>query len=368
MWSLLAAAASNYVAQPGWPCDRIGGEAGRAPGFENPLQRWAFVPRAHIGPRPARARAEMAAGTSSRTVVFAALIGNLLVALTKFAAAGWTGSSAMVSEAVHSLVDTTNQVLLLYGIRRAARPADAQHPLGHGRELYFWSFIVAVLIFGLGAGISFYEGITHIQNPVTITDPVVNYVVLGLSAVFEGASWRVAAREFASQRGDAGYLEAAARSRDPTTFTVLFEDSAAMIGIAIAAVGTWLAVRFDAPVLDGVASIGIAAVLAATAIFLARETQGLLIGEPAREDVRQSIKRIAEQQLGVEAAFNLVTVHLAPDQIVVAIDLDFSDALPAREIERMVRALELRIKEQHPEVIAAFVKPKAADAAPAADK
>jgi cation diffusion facilitator family transporter len=271
----------------------------------------------------------MATGKSSNRVIYAALAGNFLVALTKFWAAAWTGSSAMLSEGVHSLVDTSNQGLLLYGIHRAARPPDAQHPLGHGRELYFWAFIVALLMFSLGAGISFYEGIAHIQHPVEIQDPMVNYIVLGLSAVFEGGSWLVAFREFETERGDFGYLEAATRSRDPTTFIVLFEDTAALAGIAIAFAGTFLAARLEMPILDGAASVGIGLVLAATAIFLARESKGLLIGEPARENVRRSLQAIAEEQLGVERAFNLVTIHMAPDQIVVAIDLDFADELSA---------------------------------------
>jgi cation diffusion facilitator family transporter len=309
----------------------------------------------------------MAAGKSSSIVIYAALIGNFMVAATKFAAAAWTGSSVMLSEGVHSLVDTSNQVLLLYGIRRAARPPDREHPLGHGRELYFWSFIVALLIFSLGAGISFYEGITHIQHPVVIADPIVSYVVLSLSAVFEGTSWMFAFREFETQRGDLGYLEAATRSRDPTTFIVLFEDTAALAGIAIAVAGTFLAVWLNAPALDGLASIGIGVVLAATAVFLARESKGLLLGEPARESVRQSLQKIAQDQLGVEKAFNLITVHMAPDQIVVAIDLEFEDELSAAQIERTVRALEKSMKHRHPEVIAVFMKPKAAGALARAD-
>jgi cation diffusion facilitator family transporter len=308
-------------------------------------------------------REAMAAGKSSNFVIYAALAGNLLVALTKFCAATWTGSSAMLSEGVHSLVDTTNQVLLLYGIRRAARPPDAEHPLGHGRELYFWSFIVALLIFSLGAGISVYEGITHIQHPVTITDPAVNFVVLGLSALFEGVSWMFAFRAFERRRGRFGYIEAATRSRDPTNFMVLFEDTAALTGIAIAFVGTLLAVWLDMPLFDGLASLGIGAVLAATAIFLARESKGLLIGEPARESVRRSLYEIAQQQPGVDKASNLITMHMAPDQVVVAMDLDFSDALSTADIERSVAALERRMKEVHPEVIAVFAKPKEVRAA-----
>lgn len=300
----------------------------------------------------------MAAGKSSNVVIYAALAGNLLVAITKFCAASWTGSSAMMSEGVHSLVDTTNQGLLLYGIRRAAKPPDAHHPLGYGRELYFWSFIVALLIFSTGAGVSVYEGIRHIQDPRVIVDPSINYAVLLLSAVFEGCSWAVAYREFNAERGTADILSAVRRSKDPTTFTVLFEDTAALIGIAIAFIGTLLADQLKLPLLDGMASIGIGVVLAVTAVFLARESKGLLIGEPARERVRQSIQRIAAEQLGVEKAFNLLTIHLAPEQIVVALDLDFDDRLSVGNIERTVRALEARIKDEHPEVVSVFVKPR----------
>src|ERR1051325_984041 len=173
----------------------------------------------------------MAAGSASRKVIYAALAGNLAIALTKFAAAAWTGSSAMLSEGVHSVVDTANQLLLLYGVSRSAKPRDEGHPLGYGRELYFWSFIVALLIFSLGAGVSFYEGIVHINAPVPITDPHVNYAVLGISFVFEGATFLIALKEFNKLRGSLGYLEAVTRSKDPPSFLVLLEDSAALIGI-----------------------------------------------------------------------------------------------------------------------------------------
>ncbi len=300
----------------------------------------------------------MAAGAASKKVIYAALAGNLLIAVTKFTAAGWTGSSAMLSEGVHSLVDTGNQALMLYGIHRAAKPADEQHPLGYGRELYFWCFIVALLIFSLGAGVSFYEGITHIQHPVVIVDPTVNYVVLALSFVFEAASWWIALREFDKHRGEMGYLEAATRSRDPTSFLVLFEDTAALIGIVIAFAGTLAAERLAMPELDGVASIGIGIVLAATAVFLARESKGLLIGEQAREPTRQSILKIAGEHHGVGSVGRLITVHLAPQQVVAIVDVDFADELSAAAVERAVSTLERQVKDKHPDVIALFINPK----------
>src|SRR5882724_632845 len=300
----------------------------------------------------------MAAGSASRKVIYAALAGNLLIALTKFAAAWWTGSSAMLSEGVHSVVDTSNQLLLLYGISRSSKPPDDDHPLGYGRELYFWSFIVALLIFSLGAGVSFYEGIAHIREPVRISDPYVNYIVLAASFVFEGATFWIALKEFNKVRGTLGYLEAVHLSKDPPSFLVLFEDSAALIGIAIAFCGTLAADRLAMPVLDGVASIGIGLVLAATAMFLARESKGLLIGEGARGRTMRSIRQIAAEQPGVERVNDLVTVHLAPDQVVAALSLEFKDELTTPEIEKAVATIESRICKQHPEVFSIFVKPQ----------
>jgi cation diffusion facilitator family transporter len=301
----------------------------------------------------------MASRNSSIHVIYAALAGNFLIAVTKFSAAAWTGSSAMLSEGVHSLVDTGNQGLMLYGIHRAKKPPDAQHPLGYGRELYFWSFIVALLIFSLGAGVSIYEGITHIQNPVFITDPMVNYVVLSLSFLFEGASWRIAFREFNKHRGGLDYLEAATRSRDPTSFLVLFEDSAALIGIAIAFAGTLAAERLAMPQLDGLASIGIGLVLAATAIFVARECKGLLIGEPAREQTCKSIREMACRLPGIRDIGRLITVHLAPQQIVAILEAHFDEAMTASDIEAAAVRLEGLVRDKHPDVMALFVHPKA---------
>ncbi|TMJ02726.1 MAG: cation transporter [Alphaproteobacteria bacterium] len=300
----------------------------------------------------------MAAGSASRKVIYAALAGNLMIAVTKFAAAGWTGSSAMLSEGVHSVVDTSNQLLLLYGINRAAQPPDEDHPLGYGRELYFWSFIVALLIFSLGAGISIYEGIAHIRDPVHISDPFVNYLVLGASFVFEGATFLIALKEFNKTRGALGYIEAVHVSKDPPSFLVLFEDSAALIGIVIAFFGTFAAVQLNMPVLDGAASIGIGIVLAATATFLARESKALLIGEGARGRTMRSIRQIAAEQPGVERVNDLVTVHLAPDQVVAALSLEFKDELNTPQIEQAVAAIERRICQQHPEVSRIFVKPQ----------
>ena len=296
--------------------------------------------------------------SSSRKVIYAALAGNLLVALTKFLAAGVTGSSAMISEGVHSLVDTGNEVLLLYGLRRAARPPDDAHPLGHGRELYFWSFIVALLIFAVGAGVSLYEGITHIFHAAPLTKPVVNYVVLALAILFESGSWWVAFREFRATKGAQGYYEAVRESKDPPGFLVLFEDSAALVGLLIALVGTATADLLELPVLDGVASIAIGLVLAVVALFLAQESKALLIGEGASREIVASICRIAGSERGVEHANGLFTVHLGPRQVVAALSVDFADDLSARDVEDIVAKIERRIRDRHPEVISILIKPQ----------
>jgi cation diffusion facilitator family transporter len=309
----------------------------------------------------------MAASASPRVVIYAALAGNLLIAVTKFVAAGWTGSSAMLSEGVHSLVDTGNQGLILYGLHKAEKPPDEEHPLGYGRELYFWSFIVALLIFSFGAGISFYEGISHILQPVEITDPNINYIVLALAFVFEGGSAAVAFRAFEKHRGNLDYIEAATRSRDPTSFLVLFEDSAALIGILIALMGTLAAEKLSMPILDGVASIGIGAVLAATAVFLARECKGLLIGESARQKTRQSIRDIASRVPGIDSVGRLITVHLAPQQIVAVLDVDFSDQLSSSDVEKVSKRLERLVKSEHADVMTLFVNPESDTKAGRAD-
>lgn len=302
----------------------------------------------------------MAAG-SSKKVIFAALTGNLLIALTKFAAALWTGSSAMLSEGVHSLVDTGNQGLLLYGHHRASRPPDERHPLGFGRELYFWSFIVALLVFALGAGVSLYEGIAQIRERHPITDPAVNYAVIAFSVVFEGISWWIALQEFRKTKGDLTHFQAFKRSKNAPLFLVLFEDTAALIGLAIACAGNFASHYFARPELDGVASLGISLVLAVTASMLARESKELLLGEPAGARVTSSIMQIAREQDGVERVNGIMTVHLAPDEIVLALSLEFADPLNTPGIEQRIATLERKLRTAHPEIITIFIKPQARD-------
>ncbi|MGH8215982.1 MAG: cation diffusion facilitator family transporter [Rhodanobacteraceae bacterium] len=300
----------------------------------------------------------MASKSSTKFVVYAALVGNLLVAVTKTGAAMLTGSSAMMSEAIHSFVDTGNEVLLLYGMHRSGQRPDPEHPLGYGRELYFWSFIVALLVFAIGAGVSIYEGILHVRRPEPITDPLINYVVLALALVFEGTSWVFSVRQFRAAKGALGFYEAFRRSKDPTSFTVLFEDSAALLGIAIAAAGTFVATTLGVEVADGIASILIGLVLAATATLLARESKSLLIGERADRRISESILRVTREVAPELQTNGIFTVQLAPEQIVAALSLEFADDARAPEIEEQVTAIERKVREAHPEVVALFVKPQ----------
>jgi cation diffusion facilitator family transporter len=290
--------------------------------------------------------------------VWAALTGNVLVAAAKFAAAAVTGSAAMLSEAVHSVVDTVNELLLLYGIARSSRPADRVHPLGYGRELYFWSFVVALLIFALGAGVSTYEGVDHLLHPVPLEHPVVNFVVLGVSLAFEGASLLVGVRAFHAAKRSLSWWEAFRRSKDPPTFIVVFEDSAAILGLFAAAGGTAATLLTGDSRWDGVASLVIAVLLAAVAGLLARESKELLIGERADPALSEAILRTASGIAGVCRANSIMTVQLAPDNVIATVSLDFFDYLRAPDIERAVVELETRIRSAHPEVSALFVKPQ----------
>ncbi len=295
---------------------------------------------------------------SSKLTVYAALAGNAAVAATKLAAAIFTGSSAMFSEAVHSLVDTGNEGLLLYGYRQANRRPNRIHPFGYGRELYFWSFIVALALFGLGAGVSLYEGVQHIMNPRPTEHAMVSYIVLGLAFLFESGSWWVAWRGFEEARGQTPFWTAFRQSKDPPAFMVLFEDSAALIGIAIAGAGIFAADHFNQPVFDGIASVLIGLVLAVTAGLLAIESKSLLIGERASPALVTSIQQIAESVPGVIRANSALTAQLSPDQAAVGLNIEFDDALTTPQIEQIVEQIENKVQASHPEVTALFVKPQ----------
>jgi cation diffusion facilitator family transporter len=282
--------------------------------------------------------------TNSKLAIYGAIAANVAIAATKLVVAGITGSSAMLSEGIHSSVDTFNGMLLLVGIRLSQRPATPEHPFGHGKELYFWSLIVAVLIFGLGGGVSFYEGVQHIRHPQPLHDPTWNFVVLGVAAVFESISFTIALRQFLRQAGAAPFWEAIHRSKDPTTYTVLAEDSAALVGLAIAALGIWLSHRLDMPVLDGAASLLIGVLLAAVATFLTWQSRDLLIGEGIRPETAGAIRSMALAVPGVRDVGRILSMYMGPDDALVTMDLDFDEgtvvadaALAIADVERQVR-------------------------------
>jgi len=296
------------------------------------------------------------AAHGSKKVIFAALAGNALIAVTKFGAAAMTGSSAMLSEAIHSVVDTGNQGLLLYGIKRASRKADDTHPFGYSMELYFWTFVVAILIFAVGGGISIYGGLQKIAAPALIENTRVNYIVLGLAMLFEAAAWWIAFQEFRKTQGNKGFLKAVLGSKDPTVFTVLFEDTAAMLGLLVAFAGIFFSELLNMPILDGVASVVIGVILAGVAVLLAYESKGLLIGEGASIKVVQGIRDVVAQQAGILAVNELLTMHLGPQDILLTLSLDFDDTFNSKQVEAAISSMERNIKATYPQVKRIFIE------------
>jgi cation diffusion facilitator family transporter len=302
---------------------------------------------------------------SSSFVVWAALLGNVLVAGTKLAAALVTGSTALFSEAVHSFVDAGNELLLLWGIRRAELLPNEQFPFGHGREVYFWSFVVAMLVFALGAVVSFLKGVAQITSPSAIERPTVIFIVLALSALFEGATWVIALRVLRTG-ARRSFWEALQGSKDPPKFMVLIEDSAALLGLAVAAVGTWLAVSLDEPRFDGLASVLIGVLLTAVALVLGAKTKDLLIGERASPELIQEVMQIVAGFEGVEHANGVLTTQLAPDQVIAIASIAFADSLRTPQIEKLVEDIETAVIARRPEIGRLFVKPQTPQAFDAA--
>jgi len=298
----------------------------------------------------------------SKVAIYGAIAANIAIAITKFVVGGITGSSAMISEGIHSAVDTFNGVLLLVGIKLSQRPATPEHPFGHGKELYFWGLIVAVLIFGLGGGLSFYQGLLNVQHPEPMRDPMWNYVVLGLAAVFEGAALTVALRQFLKQAGDTPFWEALHRSKDPTTYTVLAEDAAALVGLFVAAVGIALSQRLDMPELDGAASLVIGLLLAGVAVALVWESRGLLIGEGIRPETARAIRSIAMAQPKVRDVGRVLSMYIGPDDALVTMDLDFDDGTAAADAAAAIAAIERQVRERYPMIKRLFIEAGSAPA------
>ena len=293
---------------------------------------------------------------SSKLAIYGAIAANVAIAATKLVVASVTGSSAMLSEGIHSSVDTFNGILLLVGIRLSQRPATPEHPFGHGKELYFWGLIVAVLIFGLGGGVSFFEGVQHIRHPVPLHDPTWNFVVLGVAALFEGVSFTIALHLFLKQAGAAPFWEAIHRSKDPTTYTVLAEDSAALVGLLIAAVGIWLSHRFDMPALDGVASLLIGVLLAIVATFLTWQSRDLLIGEGIRPETASAIRSIALAVPGVRDVGRVLSMYVGPDDALVTMDLDFDEGTAAASAALAIADVERQVRKRFPMIKRLFIE------------
>ena len=294
---------------------------------------------------------------SSTRVLYVAIAANFAIALSKYAAAAITGSSAMLAEAFHSTADSCNELLLIFGIKRSARPPDELHPFGHGKELYFWSLVVAIVIFGLGGGFSLHDGISRLLHPTTTTKPVWNYIILGIAFLFEGYSWLVARRELiARQRHHQSLWQVIRSSKDPTVFTVFLEDSGALIGIVIAFLGIGLGQILHNPYCDPGASVVIGLVLVAVAVLLANESRELLLGERAHRGQIQRVKKLIRSEPSVEEVGDLFTMQLGPEQVLLAVALRFNVNLRVKELETTIDRLEQDIRRQEPEIKRIFIE------------
>ena len=294
----------------------------------------------------------------SKVAIYAAAGGNLAIAASKLAAFVFTGSSAMLTEAVHSLVDTGNQGLLLLGLRRAARPPDAGHPFGHGMELYFWSFVVALMVFALGGAFSIYEGVLRFRAPEPMDRPWINFLVLGAAILFEGGSFLVALREHRRRHPERGrFLSSIRASKDPSLFAVLLEDAGALIGLLIALAGVSGATFFRLPQADGVASIAIGMLLTAIAVFMANETRSLLTGEAASPEVIDAVRKVLCDDPRVVEVIEVLSLHLGPQEILVGVTIDFRDDLPGGGVEDAASELSARIQEAEPAITRLFLRP-----------
>ncbi|MBB5394079.1 cation diffusion facilitator family transporter [Mucilaginibacter sp. AK015] len=293
----------------------------------------------------------------SKTPIYTALAANLLIAATKLTAAFVTGSSAMASEGIHSLVDTSNEVLLLLGLRKSQRPPDEKRPFGYGKELYFWAFVVSLLFFALGGGFSIYEGIHHLLHPEPINNPIWNYIVLGIAFVFDGISLITALREFNRQRGETPFWKAVKQSKDPSTFVVLFEDSADVIGILLAFTGIVLSQVLNNPYLDGVASILIGLLLTMVAVFLVRESRSLLMGESAGKAEISEMIMIIESDDATLSVVSNQSMYLAPEEVIVQLRVKFKPDVPSQQMVIVIDRLRTEIQQRYPHFRHLLVEP-----------
>jgi cation diffusion facilitator family transporter len=292
--------------------------------------------------------------SKSKLAIYAAIAGNMAIAVTKFVAAAFTGSSAMLSEAIHSVVDTGNGWLMLLGVRKSRKPPDSDHPFGHGHELYFWTLIVGVLIFAVGGGMSVYEGIMHILHPAFPENVMWSYAVLGMAVVFEGTTWLFGLKAFNAERGRKGVVQTIHETKDPSSFTVLLEDSAALLGLIFAFVGIFLGNQLGLPHLDGVASVLIGLLLCGVAVLMVYESKGLLIGEGLDHESLRSIRELVEADPGVEWVGHLHTMYLGPHEVLLTIEIRFHGHISSLEVRQAARRLREGIQSQHPDVSRIF--------------
>ena len=310
----------------------------------------------------------MTTQSGSKIAVFAAIAGNLIIAIIKFVAAAITGSSAMISEGIHSIVDTGNGCLVLLGMNRAKRPADERHPFGHGKSLYYWTHIVAVSIFGIGGGMSVYEGISHIRHvapAAELGDPTVAYIVLAIAFIVEGGSFTVAVKQFLEAKGDRGAWQFIKESKDPSLYTVVLEDSAAMLGLIFAFIGIFLGHLFNNPYLDGVASIAIGLLLMSVAGILVSRTKGLLLGEGVNPDELADIRRRVESDPAVESAGDILTMYMGTHDLLVNMGVRFAAGTTAEQMHEAIRRIEADLLSAYPETKRVYIE---AESLPATER
>ena len=290
--------------------------------------------------------------------IYSALAANLLIAITKFIAGSFTNSSSMISEGIHSTVDTTNQLLLLYGLKRSKKAADQFHPFGYGKELYFWSFVVSILIFGLGGALSIFQGIAHIREPEVMKAPIWNYIVLILSLIFEGTSLFIAVKEFNKTRSGMGWWDAVIKSKDPSSFLVVFEDGAAVAGLIIVMILMGLSHSLQIPELDGLASVIVGLLLVFVSFILARESRSLLMGEGIAPETRLKIAQLAEKDAAVMKVKNILSTYQSPEEVVLMLIIDFEDHLDTEEITGAIERIRESIKKEFQLVRFVLVQPE----------
>jgi cation diffusion facilitator family transporter len=294
---------------------------------------------------------------SSKIAIYSALVANLLIAITKFIAAAITKSSAMMSEGIHSVVDTSNEFLLLLGIRKSKKKADAKRPFGYGKEIYFWSFIVSIMIFGVGGGISFYEGITHLQHPELIRNPLWNYIVLAIAFVFDGISFIIALKTFNRHRGSQPFWQAVRKSKDPTSFVVLFEDAADIVGLTVAFFGVYFGHLYKNPYFDGIASMLIGVTLTAVSLLLAKESRSLLMGEPAASETIDEVVKIARSNPAIKNIEEHLSMVLSPKEVLLILKPEIKQSLSSSEIVEAIQSIKKNIQSRFPNFRQVYIEP-----------